>query len=90
MKTYIGSGKQHAKIDGIVSVTIDIEKAKPFVYEYKGKVYLTFDVAIKREPDHYGKTHSVSVWSPDGKQSGNQQQKNIQPSGTFNDDDIPF
>lgn len=81
MKNYIGSGKQHEKFENIVKVTIDIEKAKPFISEYKGKHYLTFDVSKKRSVDEYGKTHSVSVWTPDSEQK---------KSNAFSGDDIPF
>ena len=84
MKNFIGSGKRNEKFAGIVSVTLDLEKCKEHIYEYNGKKYLTFDVAEKREADQYGKTHSVSVWTPDEK-------KEPAPSQTpFNDDEIPF
>jgi hypothetical protein len=83
MKNYIGSGKKFN--DFVVKVSIDVEKALPFIYEYNGKKYLTFDVATKREIDQYGKTHDVSVWTKDD--SGTKPQE-AQP---FNDmADCPF
>lgn len=63
-KDYIGSGKKHREWDQ-VKVTIDLEKAKTHIYEYNGKKYLTFDVCEKKEVDQYGKTHTVSVFTPD-------------------------
>lgn len=83
MKNYIGSGKQHEQYESI-KVTIDVDKAKPFVSEYNGKRYLTFEVSKKREIDQYGKTHSVSVWTPDK----NQEPK--PPKPTPQSSEIPF
>lgn len=81
-KDYIGSGKKHDRFDNIVCVSIDLEKAKKHIFEYKGKKYLKFDVAEKREADQYGKTHSVSVFVPDGKNQNN--------DIFVSDDDVPF
>jgi len=93
MKNYIGNGKA-TQFPGVVSVTIDIEKARPFVFEYQGKKYLKFDVAPRREPDQYGKTHSVSVWTPDNLQSqqpsGQLHPDNPPDVSAFDDFDIPF
>ena len=87
MKNFIGSGKKFN--DFVVKVSIDIEKATPFIYEFNGKKYLTFDVATKRETDQYGKTHDVSVWTKDGAESP--QSANCgQTAQPFNDDGIPF
>ena len=58
-KDYIGSGKEVK--EGIVRITIDVEKAEPFFYEYNGKKYLTFTSDKKQEADQYGKTHSAYV-----------------------------
>jgi len=90
MKNYIGTGKKHEKFDGIVSVTIDIEKAKEFIFEYNGKKYLKFDVAEKKEQDKFGKTHSVSVWTPDGEKKKQDEQPMPSYDGPVLDDDIPF
>ena len=58
-KDYIGGGKEVT--NGIVRVTIDVGKAESFIYDYNGKKYLTFNVDKNKEPDKYGKTHSVYV-----------------------------
>ena len=69
MKTYIGSGKQHTEYKGVITVSIEVDKAEQFFFKAdNGKRYLRFDVAEKKAPDQYGKTHSVSVWTPDGQQ----------------------
>lgn len=78
-KNYIGSGKRNEKFNNIISVTICINDAEKFVFEYNGKKYLKFDVAEKKEPDQYGKTHSVSIWT-----------KDAEPNKTSSDDRIPF
>jgi hypothetical protein len=78
MKEYVGSGKKHDKYD-IVKVTLDMEKIKPFIFEYNGKQYVSIDVAPKREVDQYGKTHTISCYKKDGEQSS-----------PVSNDDIPF
>ena len=88
MKNYIGSGKKHEKFDGIVTVNIDLEKAKPFIYDFKGKNYLRFDVSEMRQANEYGKTHTVSVWTPDSQESATPQ-KSTTPTRSL-DDEIPF
>ena len=93
MKNYIGSGKKHDSYN-VVKVTIDLEKAKDFIYEYKGKKYLTFDVAERRETDQFGKTHTVSVWTPDNQNNnqsnGNQPKFDDIPNNNGFDDLMPF
>jgi hypothetical protein len=75
-----------------VKVTIDVEKALPFVYEFNGKKYLTFDLATKREVDKYGKTHDVSVWTKDGAESPQSMDSGQASAGVPFDDmaDCPF
>lgn len=87
-KIYIGSGKKHPSYD-VVKVTIGWDSASQHVYEKDGKKYLTFDVAAKRGPDQYGKTHSVSVWIPEGQQSAPVPEPTAADHG-FSDTDIPF
>jgi len=84
MKNYIGNGVE--KFEGnIVKVSIDVEKAKPFIYEYNGKKYLTFDVSKLREVNEFGKTHSVSVWTKDSETKESETVNNA-----FPDEDFPF
>jgi len=90
LKTFIGSGKE--KFDGnVVNVSIDIENATPFIYEKSGRKYLTFDVSKLRQPTEYGKTHSASVWSPDGEKKESFSNDAPTPEeNPFSDSDIPF
>ena len=87
MKTFIGGGK--ATKYG-VKVTIDVAEAGKFIYEYNGKRYLTFDVDPRREPDKYGKTHNVSVWTPDEQKPEPKPAPVEVEKKPYSDDDIPF
>lgn len=59
-KNYIGKGKQVKDFD-ITNVTIEMDDIEKYIHEFQGKKYLTFDVARMKEPDQFGKTHSVYV-----------------------------
>jgi len=63
-KTYIGKGTQVKDLD-IIRVSISKEKLeeilKDHMVDYDGKEYLVFEVAGLKEPDQYGKTHTVYI-----------------------------
>lgn len=91
-KTYCGSGKEKKFDNGgsIISVSVCLDDyPEEFINEYKGKRYLRLNIASKREPDQYGKTHSVSVdtWQPD--QAAQSQPAAAHGNGQF-DSEIPF
>lgn len=65
MKTYIGQGKRNAKINTLIDVTIDMNKAQGFLFEGEKGTYLRFSVGERKENDQFGNTHTVSVWTPD-------------------------
>lgn len=58
-KVYIGKGKLVNEEFNIVEVSICMEDAEPHTFEFKGKHYLKFEVAPRKEPDNYGSTHNV-------------------------------
>jgi hypothetical protein len=60
-KIYIGSGIE--KFEGnLIEVSLCISDIpKEWIFEYQGKKYLKIKVQKKREPDQYGKTHSVEI-----------------------------
>lgn len=60
-KMYIGKGNANKKIDSIIDVCIDMEKAEAFIFEYNGKKYLKFEMATRMAPDQFGRTHTVYV-----------------------------
>jgi GH24 family phage-related lysozyme (muramidase) len=38
-----------------------MENAEAFIFEYEGKHYLKFEVAVRKETHLYGNTHTVYV-----------------------------
>lgn len=60
-KNYIGKAKRNEKIEGVLSVTLSMENAEAFIFEYEGKRYLKFEVAVRKETDQYRNTHTVYV-----------------------------
>lgn len=60
VKNFIGKGTKVENMD-FVKVAICIDDAEPFFYEYKGKKYLSFEVAQMQKPDEFNKTHTCYV-----------------------------
>jgi hypothetical protein len=73
-RIYCGSGKKAEKFD-ILNISVCLSNLpKEFITESKDKngvvkKYIKLKVVGKREPDQYGKTHSVEVdtWKPEEK-----------------------
>ena len=60
-KIYVGNGKK-AKDYDIVNVSLCLSDIPAeHINEFQGKKYIKLSVAKRREPDNYGRTHSVSV-----------------------------
>ena len=59
-KKYIGKGKQVENMD-IVEVSLKMEEIHDHTFEYEGETFVKFNVAKLKEPDRYGKTHTVYV-----------------------------
>lgn len=59
-KKYIGKGKQVENMD-IVEVSLKMEELHDHTFEYEGETFVKFNVAKLKEPDQYGKTHTVYV-----------------------------
>ncbi len=63
-KTYIGKGTQVKDLN-IIRVSISKETLeeilKDHMVDYDGNEYLVFEVASLKEPDQYGKTHTVYI-----------------------------
>lgn len=64
MKTFIGKGTKHAQFD-IIDVVIDMAKLDGLVLKTQNGNFLKCSVALRKQPDNFGATHSVSVWQPD-------------------------
>ncbi len=69
-KKYIGKGKQVENME-IVEVSLNMAELQNHSFEYEGETYVKFNVAKLKEPDQYGKTHTVyvSFKEPDSKES---------------------
>ena len=72
-KTYVGSGKKAANFD-IVNIALSEDKLKDHWYTYEGKRYVKLAIGALREPNAYGKTHSVWIddYKPEQKQETQQ------------------
>jgi hypothetical protein len=83
-KIYCGSGKRIGTY-GTVSISICLDDI-PTEYRRKsetnGKTYVNLNVNEKREPDQFGKTHSVTVdtWKPDAPKSAPTAQASYKPN----------
>jgi hypothetical protein len=64
---YIGNGTTNKQFKNIIDVAICIDDAEQFFYEYEGKRYLKVQVAKRKKADKFGKTHSVSHFTPKAK-----------------------
>jgi hypothetical protein len=72
--------------DKWLKVTINPDKLKDYIEDYKGNKFIRLSINIKDEADQYGKDVSVSVdtWKPEEKAV----QKPVQQFES--DDDLPF
>ncbi|SEG34009.1 hypothetical protein [Algoriphagus boritolerans] len=53
-----------------MEVSLKMEELHDHTFEYEGDTYIKFNVAKLKEPDQYGKTHTVyvSVKEPDSEE----------------------
>lgn len=45
----------------IVEVSLNMAELQNHTFEYEGETYIKFNVAKLKEPDQYGKTHTVYI-----------------------------
>lgn len=92
-KIYVGKGKEIGNF-GDIAFSVCITDSKPHFFEYGGKTYLKLKIGKMRNPDEYGKTHTVTVddFVPDqSKRNGaNSAGGNHAPTQEINADDVPF
>ncbi|MBB6326962.1 hypothetical protein FHS59_002590 [Algoriphagus iocasae] len=69
-KKYIGKGKKVENME-IVEVSLNMAELQNHSFEYEGETYVKFNVAELKEPDQFGKTHTVyvSVKEPESEES---------------------
>ena len=80
---YCGSGKKQNET--WLKATINIDKIKDHIEEFKGHKFVRLNINIKDEVDEYGKNVSLSVdkWQPEEKIEQVKQEDN-------SDSDLPF
>lgn len=85
-RIYVGKGVKAGKFD-LTNISICIDDLQGHIFEYNGKRYVKLTVGGLREPDQYGKTHSVWIndYKPEAKTEAPKQQSVSQPQG-----DLPF
>jgi hypothetical protein len=81
-KKYVGNGKKAGNYD-LINISISEEKVRDSWFEYNGKKYLKLTVGGLKEPNQYGKTHTV--WIDDYKP-----EQQSQPQTAQAGDGLPF
>lgn len=86
--TYVGSGKKQS--DSWLKVTVNVDKIKDYVEEYKGHKFVRLNINLKDQLDQYGKDVSISIdkWEPQPQQSAPAQNNNYYEDEA--QDDLPF
>ena len=81
---YCGSGKKQSET--WFKVSINIDKIKDHIEEYKGHKFVRLNINIKDEVDEYGKNVSLSVdkWQPEEQTAKKETQQEESES------DLPF
>ena len=81
---YCGSGK--TQNDKWMKATINVEKIKDHIEEFKGHKFVRININIKDEKDQYGKDVSISIdkWEPE------QKEQVAKDSAEDSSDDLPF
>ena len=92
-KLYVGTGKQpHENIINITLNLSEISRNRENVFEYNGSKYIKLTVMKKKEPDKYGKTHSVTIdtWKPEKKTGVKPTQISESEFNDESDNELPF
>jgi hypothetical protein len=86
-KIYCGKGKA-SKYGIKLSINLT-DLPREHMNEFNGKMYINIEVTEMREPDKYGKTHTVTVdtWKPDNTKRPADDRL---PEGGKDGDQLPF
>jgi len=84
--TYCGSGKKQSET--WLKATINIDKIKDHIEEFKGHKFVRLNINIKDEADQFGKDVSISIdtWQPEEQTAPAKQEQPKEEEG----DDLPF
>ena len=89
-RQYVGRGKKAGNFD-LVNFSISESKIKDSWFEYKGERYLKLTIGALKNPDNYGKTHSVWIDNYEPKEGGQASVKNkVEGSVGTSVNDLPF
>lgn len=58
-KIFCGSGKRQN--DKWITGTINVDKIKDYIEEFKGSRFVRISIELKDKPDQYGKDVSISI-----------------------------
>jgi len=64
--TFIGKGKENK---GLIRISIKMSDAEQFITESKGEKYLNAFLAKMKQPDQFGKTHTLYVLQDEPEQA---------------------
>lgn len=86
-RQYVGRGKKAGNFD-LVNFSISESKIKDSWFEYKGERYLKLTIGALKNPDNYGKTHSVWIdnYEPKGDGGKDAETKGVEEMKS----DLPF
>ena len=89
-RKYVGRGKKAGNFD-LVNFSISESKVKESWFEYNGERYLKLTIGALKNPDNYGKTHSVWIDNYKPKEGGQAPVKNkVEGSVGTSLNDLPF
>ena len=87
-RIFVGKGVKPANYD-LVNISISESKLGSHWFEYNGDRYIKLTVGALRQPDQYGKTHSV--WINDYKpENANNNNTSVNKQDEAVIDDMPF
>jgi hypothetical protein len=64
--TFIGKGIEK---NGRIQCTMRVDEAEAFIFTYEGKRYIKFNVVPLATPDKFGKTHTMTCFEYEEKQT---------------------
>lgn len=90
-RIYVGKGTKAGQFD-LTNISVCIDNCEPHMFEYNGKRYIKLTVGGLREPDQYGKTHSVWIndYKPNKENSAQGNQPSTVAASNVKEADLPF
>jgi len=89
-KTYCGSGKKQSET--WMKATINVDKIKDHIQEFKGSRFVKININLKEEADQYGKDVSISIdtWKPEKPTQKKEEKPADSQIKEDKPDDLPF